>query len=210
MFRKPSLQVSPPPPQQPNETPQSRFSVASDPSQKDSSWIKRTIGRATSQSYLDHSTTAGDLASSRLAVPDGDAATGLGSRNASSASLSSQYTGEYAPPEDPAPSAPRVTRPSNATTTGTRDHVRTHKDSVASSAFLSVSPAHTPSGSNAPPTTPLTSLYLVSGLPKVMLVLHIFMIAEIQFDPAGSSSLLIHGPWPTPTPLLVFTIAKEL
>lgn len=43
---------------------------------------------------------------------------------------------------------------------------RSHKKSTASSAFLSISPALAPSGGPTATPTPLTSLYLVSGLPK--------------------------------------------
>lgn len=111
----------------------------------------------------------------RLDAPGGDP------RSASKVSLASSgaYSGEFEPPNPDEITSPVVATPAQprASTSGpgpttvgpppkipAKNPTRSLKESNASSAFLSVSPAHGPS--NATATLPLTSLYLVSGLPK--------------------------------------------
>lgn len=131
--------------------------------------MKRSDSRATREEIA--SPTLAD----RLDAPGGDA------RNASKVSLASSgaYSGEFEPPNPDeinnpivAASSPPAPAPSNPGPSAlgpppkipTKNPTRSLKESNASSAFLSVSPAHGPS--NATATLPLTSLYLVSGLPK--------------------------------------------
>ena len=136
VFRKPSLHVSPP--DEPSFIP---------PTDKDQSWISRTIRRVSSNNHNQTATTPND----QLNVHD------LGTRNASSSSLASSAVPGV--PDFQPPPTPRATGTLSSKTTP-----RSHRESTTSSAFLSVSPAHGPP--NSSPTLPLASLYLVSGLPK--------------------------------------------
>lgn len=153
--KQPSVHVSPPEGEQP----------------KQKGWISRTLRRPDSSRLREDSlgseqrTERASLQEPRTPGP-----------SASRTSLAtSGYSGEFDPMD--APEVPPLPNASSSSGAGparaplapppkipTRNPTRSLKESTASSAFLSVSPAHGPS--NASATLPLTSLYLVSGLPK--------------------------------------------
>ncbi|KAF8324720.1 AEX-3 domain-containing protein [Cantharellus anzutake] len=118
VFRKPSLQVSPP--DEPSFLPSA---------EKDQSWISRTLKRASS------SNNQNPPAHDHLSARD------LATRNASASSLSSLAVAggaDFQPP--PTPRAPG--------TISSKHTPRSHRESTTSSAFLSVSPAHGPPNSS--------------------------------------------------------------
>lgn len=171
--KQPSLVVSPPEGDQP----------------KQKGWISRTLRRSDSVRVRDDSLVS-DTRPERASLHEQP----MGDINASRTSLAtSQYTNDFEPSDFSANNGTHNSKNSGATShaapavdTATvnganaggigpsptapppkipaRNPTRSLKESSASSAFLSVSPAHGPS--NASATLPLTSLYLVSGLPK--------------------------------------------
>lgn len=161
--RRPAFQISPPeqdPRSRPTEAAKSKTSGFLARMKRSDSRAREEVTSPTIQTHLE---------------PGGDA------RNGSKLSLASSgaYSGEFEPPNaeeiqspasatSPAPQAtnslpvpPPIGAPPKIPA---KNPTRSLKESNASSAFLSVSPAHGPS--NATATLPLTSLYLVSGLPK--------------------------------------------
>lgn len=151
--KQPSVHVSPPEGELP----------------KQKGWISRTLRRPDSARLREDSLGSEQRAErASLQEPRTPGA------SASRTSLAtSNYSGEFDPVDAPAvpplpnglsfngpglaPLAPPPKIP-------VRNPTRSLKESTTSSAFLSVSPAHGPL--NASATLPLTSLYLVSGLPK--------------------------------------------
>lgn len=165
--KQPSLQISPPEGDQP----------------KQKGWISRTLRRGDSVRVRDDSLVS-DARTERASLQEGR----LANANASRTSIAtSNYTNDFEPAEPTSDAqnlsnnAGEGTAAAGTSTTATtggigpslmapppkipaRNPTRSLKESSASSNFLSVSPAHGPS--NASATLPLTSLYLVSGLPK--------------------------------------------
>jgi hypothetical protein len=152
VFRKPSFQFTGP------------DSAPSSPG-----WFARNLKRSNSNQGIEYK-------AHQLNTTEG----GTRSRSGSVISLDSDYNGEFSAPEIPEkksstaaaitkkPSFEPVVENAPAPQTGggaPSSHYRSLKPSNASSAFLSISPAHAPSQGGTEPT-PLTSLYLVSGLPK--------------------------------------------
>lgn len=151
--KQPSVHVSPPEGEQP----------------KQKGWISRTLRRP-DPSRLRDDNLGSEQRAERASLQEPRSPGG----NASRTSLAtSNYSGEFDPAD--APDVPPLPKGLSSNGPGpsplapppkvpTRNPTRSLKESTASSAFLSVSPAHGPS--NASATLPLTSLYLVSGLPK--------------------------------------------
>lgn len=165
--KQPSLTVSPPEGEQP----------------KQKGWISRTLRRSDSALRGREDSLTSENRPDPASIREGRLAPSSASRTSLA---TSDYSGDFEPvdpPPMPALNPPRALAASNASaaTSGAgsaivpaplaqppkipaRNPTRSLKESTASSAFLSVSPAHGPS--NASATLPLTSLYLVSGLPK--------------------------------------------
>lgn len=142
--------------------------------------MKRSDSRAT-RDEVGSPTTA-----NRLEPPGNGVGSSSDPRSASKVSLASSgaYSGEFEPPNPDEPDGAVVPasssnmNPTISTISSiagpsaagpppkipAKNPTRSLKESNASSNFLSVSPAHGPT--NATATLPLTSLYLVSGLPK--------------------------------------------